>query len=183
MGDPKKLKKKYSKPIHPWQKNRIETEKELLKKYGLKNKKEIWKAVSFKKQIADLAKKYVRDTSDQGKKEKIQLLQKLNKYGLLQKTAKLDDVLTIETEDILKRRLQTLVHEKGLSKTSNQARQFITHGHIKISDKKITSPGYVVPSVDESHIEFTVKSTLNDKEHPERAPSKKPKPVKKQEDK
>ncbi|MDP7610203.1 MAG: 30S ribosomal protein S4, partial [Candidatus Woesearchaeota archaeon] len=43
MGDPKKQRKKYSKPSHPWQTERIEVEKVLMKEYGLKNKKEIWR--------------------------------------------------------------------------------------------------------------------------------------------
>ena len=41
MGSPKKQRKKYSKPSHPWQKARIEEEKALKKEYSFKNKKEL----------------------------------------------------------------------------------------------------------------------------------------------
>ncbi|KAF5426797.1 small subunit ribosomal protein S4, partial [Candidatus Methanophagaceae archaeon] len=44
MGHPKKLKKKYERPRRPWVLQRIKDERELAEKYGLKNKREIWKA-------------------------------------------------------------------------------------------------------------------------------------------
>ena len=39
MGDPRKQRKKFSGPQHPWNKARIDEEKVLLTTYGLKNKK------------------------------------------------------------------------------------------------------------------------------------------------
>ena len=44
MGHPRKARKKYDTPPHPWNADRIKEENKLLQKYGLKNKKEIWKA-------------------------------------------------------------------------------------------------------------------------------------------
>ena len=41
MGNPKRHRKKYSTPAHPWQRARIEEERELSKEYGFKNKKEM----------------------------------------------------------------------------------------------------------------------------------------------
>lgn len=175
MGDPKKLKKKYSKPAHPWQKNRIEREKELVKKYGLRNKKELWKAESFRKKAADQVKKTVTNISEQGKKEKIQLLERLQRFGILQKSAKLDDVLSITTEDVLNRRLQTLVYENGLARSVSQARQFITHGHVVVGDKKITSPSYLVPLTFDNKIIFLKISSFNNVEHSEKTSTKKQK--------
>ena len=49
MGDIKRQKKKYSTPRHPWQKDRILAEKELITKYGLRRKYEIWKMNSILK--------------------------------------------------------------------------------------------------------------------------------------
>jgi hypothetical protein len=43
MGDPKKIRKKFSKPRHPWQKARIEEEKVLVIGFGLKNKREVYR--------------------------------------------------------------------------------------------------------------------------------------------
>ena len=39
MGDPKRTKKKYSTPLHPWQAERLEEEKGLTREYGFRNKK------------------------------------------------------------------------------------------------------------------------------------------------
>ena len=44
MGDPKFSRAKFERPSHPWEAERIKAENELLKKYGLKNKKELWRS-------------------------------------------------------------------------------------------------------------------------------------------
>ena len=44
MGDQKFQRKSYSTPRHPWEKDRIDYEREIVIKYGLKNKRELWKA-------------------------------------------------------------------------------------------------------------------------------------------
>ena len=55
MGSPRKQRKKFSKPSHPWQKERILAEKELLKEYGLNRKYEIWKMNSILKNFDQCA--------------------------------------------------------------------------------------------------------------------------------
>ena len=47
MGDPKFPRKKYDTPNHPWKAERIQEEKDAQKSFGLKNKREIWKAKSL----------------------------------------------------------------------------------------------------------------------------------------
>lgn len=47
MGDPKFPRKTYDTPSHPWKADRIKEETELTKKFGLKNKRELWKAKSI----------------------------------------------------------------------------------------------------------------------------------------
>ena len=56
MGDIKRQRKKFSKPSHPWNKERILAEQELLKEYGLKSKKDIWKMNSILSNFARQAK-------------------------------------------------------------------------------------------------------------------------------
>ena len=41
MGQPRKSRKKYNTPPHPWNAERIKNENKLMTKYGLKNKKEM----------------------------------------------------------------------------------------------------------------------------------------------
>ena len=170
MGKPKFSRKKYETPNRPWEENRIKSENELIKKYGLKNKREIWKAQTilrkYRGQARELLAKIGTDT--QSKKESDQLLMHLNRMNILPANATLDDVLTLETESILSRRLQTISYLKGLANTPNQARQLISHGHIAIDKNRVTIPSYMVNKDEEGDIGFTTDSPLNDITHPAR---------------
>ncbi|MBW2967739.1 30S ribosomal protein S4 [Candidatus Woesearchaeota archaeon] len=168
MGDPKKQRKKYSTPGHPWQRARIEEEKQLMHEYGFKNKTEIWKMVSFLRDATAQAKKLVTLSGPQAEKEKELLLSRLKRYGLLPAEAVLDAILSISLRDVLERRLQTIVYKKNLANSVKQARQFITHEHIMVADKIVTSPSYLVPLKEEGMIRFRDSSKISDPEHPER---------------
>ena len=168
MGNPKKARKKYSTPSHPWQKFRIDDEKALIREYGLKNKKEIWKISSKVKGFSRQAKNLIARTNPQGEKERNQLIMRLNRLGLLSKEANLDDVLGLKTRDLMDRRLQAMVLKKGLARSMRQARQFIVHQHIMVSGKKITAPNYLVKMGEENEITFAPISQLSDPDHPER---------------
>lgn len=174
MGDPRRIRKKHSNPVHPWQKERIEEEKILLKEYGLRNKTEIWKTTTLLKNFAAQAKKLIATTGPQAGKEKIQLMQKLAKLGVIPKTAELDDVLGLSVKALLERKLQTIVFRKGLAKNIKQARQFITHGHIMVKNKKVTSPSYLIDIDEEPSIAFIATSPLSKSDHPERQLKEKP---------
>ena len=169
MGAPKKQRKKYSTPLHPWQKARIEEEAILLREYGFKNKTEIYKMRSVLKGFADQAKNLIASKTKQTEKEKIALLNKLSNLGLITKTGDIDDVLDLSINNIMDRRLQTLVYKKAKARSIKQARQLIVHEHINVGNKKITSPSYLVPVEEENSIDFVANSKLADAEHPERA--------------
>ena len=168
MGDPKKLKKRYATPNHPWNNDVLEVERELKREYGLRNKKEILIANSFLKKYKDIAKKLITSQTEQGKKEQVQIMEKLQRFGFLTAGAELDDVLGLELKDILERRLQSVIFRKGLSRSIKQARQFITHRHVKVGEKEINSPGYLITLEEESKLNFKENSALADEEHPER---------------
>lgn len=168
MGDPKKQRKKFSTPSHPWQKARIEEESKLIREYGIKNKKEIWKMKSVLSDFATSAKRLATITRKQQELEKAQLLQKLQKMGLIKKTSQLTEILSLTVREILERRLQTMVHRKALSRSMKQARQFITHGHIMVNNKKITAPSYLVSVDEEEAISFVPNRPLASIDHPER---------------
>lgn len=171
MGDPKFSRKMYSTPTHPWRLSRIKEENELIKKYGLVNKTEVWKAKStlrnFRAQARTLQAR--RRTGDfQAEKETKQLLEKLSNLGVLPSQATLDDVLALDVNVILSRRLQTLVYLKGLAHTSKQARQFIVHGHTVVNNRKVTVPGYLVRKIEEDKIDYYLSSPLKNELHPMR---------------
>ena len=120
MSSQKFPRKKYETPMHPWKETRIKSERELIKKYGLKNHKEVWKAKTYlgkhREQARELLAK-VGMSNPQIKKESDQLLLHLTHMGIVSMGASLDDVLALDTESVLSRRLQTLVYLKGFSST------------------------------------------------------------------
>jgi small subunit ribosomal protein S4 len=180
MGDPRKIRKKYTTPSHPWQRSNLENEARLVKEYGLIRKKEVWKVNSLLKKIKAEVKEIAASEGEKAEKDKNQLLKKLKNWGLLKPEQGIDDVLVLETKDLMEKRLQTLVFKKGMSKSIDQARQFIVHGHIKVGDKKMNTPSYMVKTGEEDLIGFIGRSSLSDPEHPERI-SKKERKVTKEE--
>lgn len=168
MGSPKKQKKKFSKPSHPWQKERILAEKDLLKTYGLRRKYEIWKMNSILKNFTNQAKNLITTKKQQSDKERTQMLTKLSSLGFIESNSKVDDVLSLTLKDVMERRLQTLVFRKNLARNIKQARQFIVHEHISIGNKTITAPSYLVHLKEEGNIQFAQSSAFIDPNHPER---------------
>jgi len=132
------MKKKYSRPKKPFDKIRIEEENLIKEKYGLKNKKEIWKADASIKKIRNQAKALITK-SDQ---EKELFIKKLQKKGF--PVNALADALGLDNTNLLKRRLQTIVFNKKLAKTVKQARQFVVHKKISIENEIINKPSYQV---------------------------------------
>ncbi|HTT26384.1 MAG TPA: 30S ribosomal protein S4, partial [Thermoplasmata archaeon] len=153
MGDPKFLRRTYDTPKHPWEATRMDEERKLLAKYGLKNKRELWKAQAtlrgFRRQARDLQAR-LRAGEAQAKRETDGLLGRLTRLGLLPAgTPTLDDVLTLGPEDVLARRFEWVVVRRGLAPTPFGARQLIVHGHLVIGERRMTRPGYLVPAADE----------------------------------
>jgi len=169
MGDPKFPSKHYDTPSHPWQKVRIEEENGLIHQYGLKNKREIWRANTKVREMRRQARKLTANSSDdQAQKEKNLLLAKLNRLGMLEQNSGLEDVLIMTPENVLDRRLQTQVYLQGLSSTVKQARQLIVHGHISIDGAVARVPGILVTKLQEKNISYSPTSALNSDLHPVR---------------
>ena len=169
MGDPRKQRKKFSKPSHPWQKERIAAEKEILKQYGLRRKYEVWKMDSMLKKYLHRAKTIIGERTSQSDVEKKQLLDRLNLLGLLKKDSKVEDVLNLTLKDLLERRLQTLIVRKQIAKTMMQAREFITHEHIAVGSRKITTPSYLVSIEEEQQIRLVRPININPQEQKQEA--------------
>ncbi|MFQ5800213.1 MAG: 30S ribosomal protein S4 [Candidatus Hydrothermarchaeales archaeon] len=166
MGHPRRITKKYSAPKHPWRAERIEEEKEIERVYGLKNKREIWKAHAHLRAIRRQARRLLALKTAQAEVEKAQLMSRLVRVGLLKADAGIDDILALKTTDILERRLQTIVYKTGLASTINYARQLITHGHVKIEGRKVTTPSYLVRVEEEKDI--TLSKSANVKTPPKK---------------
>lgn len=145
----KRQRKKYQTPTRPWDKERIENEKTLTKNFGLKTKREIWKTQAILRKYRRLARELVAKHDEA--KQKV-VMDRLIKFGIVAKDATFDTILGLTIEDFLNRRLQTVLHKRGLANTPKQSRQFITHGQVIIDNRRITYPSYMVPVNEEEKI-------------------------------
>lgn len=126
----------------------MQKEIELVGRYGLRNKRELWKAETFVRVFRHKARAVLSLPEEARQKALKSIFDKLSRLGLVSGEPSIDAVLGLSVEQVLERRLQTLVYRRGLAKTIHQARQMIVHGHIAIGGRRVTSPGYLVP-VDE----------------------------------
>lgn len=166
MGDPKKQRRKYETPRFPWRTDTLQAELNLLGQYGLRNKREIWRHRTMLSKFRGTARSLLRMDAEERRKPQKQLLDRLHRLGILPETAALDDVLDLSLEVILERRLQTLVFRKGLVKSIHQARQLITHGHVAIEGRRVSSPSYLVLRDEEAKISYAPTSPLSNPNHP-----------------
>ncbi len=172
MGQPKFQRKNYDTPSHPWQGDRIKAENEIKHKFGLKNKREIWKAQTRLREIRGQARGLISRTrnphDDQASSEAKLLLTRLHRQGYVGEEAGLNDVLGLDVDRILARRLQSQVYLKGLARTPKQARQFISHGCVLIGERRVTVPSYVVRRDEEDKITIDPRKSVSSPEHPVR---------------
>lgn len=173
MGYPGKNTKQYSTPQRRFEKGRIDAERNIAITYGLRNKREIWKANSILKKHRGGAREVLAMVSALGETPKTvarrdELIGTLVRYGLVSGTATMDDVLSLKLENILERRLQTIVYRKGLARSPKQARQLITHGHIAIGGQRVSVPSYMVTASEETEIEYYATSAFSDDANGER---------------
>jgi small subunit ribosomal protein S4 len=167
MGDIKRFKKKYTTPMHPWNATRIQLERDIKSKYGVANKKEIWKMESALKSFKDQAKLLLTRLDEQAEKERQQMVSRMTRLALIKMDGGMDDILGLQLRDIMNRRLQTLVFKKRLARSIHHARQLIVHEHISVGGKKVTSPSFLVPLGEESSIGYAPDSAYMSTEHPE----------------
>jgi small subunit ribosomal protein S4 len=166
MGDIKKQRKKYDTPRFPWRTDIMQQELKLIGDYGLRNKHELWRQETLLSKFRGIARTLIGETPEQRQKMENELLLRLKKLGVLPETAVLDNVLDLTIEDVLERRLQTVIFRRGMAKTIQQARQLITHGHIAIGNRRVTIPGYIVPKPEENEIVYSPKSSVSNPSHP-----------------
>jgi small subunit ribosomal protein S4 len=161
----KRKHKSYSRPKRPFDKARIDEEAIIIKEFGLKNKKEIWKADAQIKKMREKAKKLIgKDESEQKA-----LFERLNKIGM--DVHSIADILALEKQNYLKRRLQTIVFKKELAQSVKEARQMITHKKILVDGRVVNKPSYIVPVELEGKITAKPKKEKKKKEVVEEKPA------------
>src|SRR3989344_1075540 len=119
-------KKLFSRPKKAFELKRIQEENALVQKYGLKNKLEIWRALARINYFRRRAKELASAPTE----EQEVFFNNLKDIGL--KTVSISDVLGLKVEDLLERRLPTIVFKKKLAQTPRHARQLIVHKKVEV---------------------------------------------------
>lgn len=158
------IKRRYETPMRPWDKQRLEVERELLKVYGLKNKRELWRTEGTIRKYRRLARALAAKHDEAQEKT---IIKKLIGLGVLEEGAVLDDVLALTIQKFLDRRLQTVLKAKGLANTIRHARQAIVHGHVKVGNRKVVYPSYLVSRDEENKIRMVVAKQTKVEKHGE----------------
>jgi small subunit ribosomal protein S4 len=160
MGDPKYPRKAWRKPKRPLNYELKMEELQTLGTFGLRTKRELWKAHTELSRVRQQARSLLALTQKvRAEKEPI-LLKSLVRIGLVKNDATLDDVLNLKPTDLLARRLQTIVSNKLGFKTPYQARQAVIHGHIMVGDRKVDIPSYTVTVEEEDNVHFSPESKI-----------------------
>ena len=148
----KRKHKQYSRPKRPFDKARFEEEAKIKEEFGLKNKREIWRADARVKAIREKAKALISAKPA----EQQALFNRLKEMGL--EVSSIPDVLSLDKSDYLQRRLQTILVKKKLARTPKGARQLIVHRKVLVGKNAVDSPSYIVPVDMEDKISIKVSA-------------------------
>ncbi len=160
MGDPKYPRRVWRKPKRPLNYELKMEELKTVGTFGLRTKKELWKAHTELSRVRHQARSLLALRQEVREEKEPILMKSLARIGLVSSDATLDDVLNLNVDNLLSRRLQTIVSKKFGFKTPYQARQAVIHGHIMIGDRKIDIPSYTVKVIEEDNIHFTSESKI-----------------------
>ena len=161
MGDVKNFRRVWNKPKRPLNFDLKMEELKILGEFGLKTKRELWKARTELSRVRNQARSLLALRQEIREKEEPILIHSLSRIGLVEENATLDDVLNLEIQNLLSRRLQSIIMKKFYFKTPYQARQAISHGHIMIGDRFVIIPSYVVKTDEEDTVTLTPESIFN----------------------
>ena len=160
MGDPKLPRRVWKKPKRPLNYELKMEELKTVGTFGLRTKRELWKAHTELSRVRHQARSLLALRQEVREEKEPILMKSLARIGLVSSDATLDDVLNLNVDNLLSRRLQTIVSKKLGFKTPYQARQAVIHGHIMIGDRKIDIPSYTVTVGEEDNIHFTPESKI-----------------------
>lgn len=153
--------KTYVTPRRPFEKVRLDQELQLIGKYGLRNKREVWRVKYTLAKIRKAARELLTLDEKDSKRlfEGNALLRRLVRIGVLdEEQMKLDYVLGLRVEDFLERRLQTQVLKHALAKSIHHARVLIRQRHIRVRKQVVNIPSFIVRLDSEKHINFSLNS-------------------------
>jgi len=154
--------KVWKKPKRPLNYDLMMDELKTLGTFGLKTKKELWKTQTELSRVRLQARSLLALRQEERERKEPILIQSLSKIGLVDQNSTLDDVLNLQVNDLLSRRLQTMAQRILFFKTPYLARQAIVHGHVMIGDGVVTIPSYIVKTEEEAKIRLIPESRFNE---------------------
>ena len=83
MGGPRKLKKQYITPGHPWQKDRLNDELRLMGQYGLRSKRELWRIRTLLGKYRAQARNFLALPEEEMKQRLERLITRLATLGIV----------------------------------------------------------------------------------------------------
>lgn len=168
----RRSRKHYETPVRPWEAGRMAEESALVRKYGLKTMRELWRADSVLRRYRRVARKLLGSHGPVREKQEREVLAALHRRGILKEGATLDDVLSLTIEDLLERRLQTQAVRRGLARSMTQARQLVVHGHVAVGGRKARVPSLLLERGQEEALAYSPASPLANDLHPARPTGK-----------
>ncbi len=162
MGDPKNPRRVWRKPKRPLNYDLKMEELKTVGTFGLKTKRELWKTHTELSRVRHQARSLLALRQEIRQEKEPILMNSLKRIGLVNDDSTLDDVLSLQVNDLLSRRLQTIVLKKLGFATPYQARQAVVHGHIMIGDRVVNIPSYVVTVQEEKDVRLSPGSSLKE---------------------
>ena len=157
--------KKTSKtPRKPFDKDRLINELITVGKFGLRNKREVWRVQLTLAKLRKAARELL--TLDERDPRRLfegdALIRRIVKLGLLKEDQrKLDYVLGLTLDQFMERRLQTVVcNKKNLAKSVHHARVLIRQRHIAVGKQMVNIPSFMVRTSSENYISYAQSSVF-----------------------
>jgi len=148
-------------PRRPYEKERIDNELQIVGKYGLKNKREVWRVQLTLARIRKAARELLTLAENDPRRvfEGRALMNRMFKMGLLNEGEnKLDYVLGLTVQKFMERRLQTVVYKKQLARSIHHARVLIRQRHFRVGKQLVNIPSFMVRVKSEKNIDFAPTS-------------------------
>ena len=139
----------------------MDSELKIVGESGLRNKRELWRIQLVLSKLRKTARELLTLPEDDPKRifDANALMRRMYRYGFLDESQnKLDYVLALTAQDVLERRLQTLVFKLGLAKSIHHARVLIKQRHIRVGKQIVNVPSFLVRVDSQKHIDFSLKS-------------------------
>lgn len=154
-------------PRKPFDKERLAAELNIVGRYGLRNKREIWRVQYTLAKLRKAARELL--TLDERDPRRLfegdALIRRISKLGLLKEgQRKLDYVLGLTVDQFLERRLQTVVVAKGLAKSVHHSRVLIRQRHIAVGKQMVNIPSFMVSTSSDKYIKYAASSVFVTKE-------------------